>query len=248
MKVYDILDFLNQKFPLDTACDFDNVGLLVGNGNDEVKLVLLCLDCEKSAVQKAKELGANLIITHHPVIFDGLKSVTEDSVVFDLIKSGISVISMHTNLDVAKGGVTETLCRVLGIENIKDYVCHDGFLIRSGTVGGLLAPALAEKIKNALGCCVRFNDNGKPINNVLVCSGSGGDFLIDAKQGGFDALICADVKHNIFIDAINSDVCVFDAGHYASENVILPVLCELLRREFSGLSVESHNLKTLKSV
>lgn len=244
--VEDISKFLSAKFPLDTACGFDNVGLLVGDKNDIVKSVLVCLDCDKSAVEKAKTLGANLIVTHHPVIFDGIKSVTADSVVFELIKSGISVISMHTNLDIAKDGVTETLCRILGGKDIESFVCHDDFIIRKCKFDGLCSDYLAGIIKEKLGFSVRYCDGGKPINTALVCSGSGGNFIFDAIADGFDALITADVKHNQFIDAQNSGISLFDAGHYSSENIIVPVLCDLLKTNFGDIKLATHSLSSIK--
>ena len=248
IKVNDVLEFLNRLFPISTACDFDNVGLLVGDKNKDVTGILLCLDCDKTAVLKAKEMGANLIITHHPVIFEPLKSVCDDSVVFDLVKNGISVISMHTNLDIAPLGVTETLCAALKLQNVKDFESSDGFLIRSATVNSTMPCTLAKGFKELLGFNIRYNDTNKKLENVLVCSGSGGDFLYDAIEGGFDALICADVKHHIFIAAQNAGVCVFDVGHYASENIILPVLFDLLNKEFEGIKIAVHNLDFITSV
>ncbi len=226
--VNDILSFLSQKYPLNTACDFDNVGLLVGDGNSTVTKAVVCLDCDINTVSFAAQNGAELIITHHPVIFDGLKSVTADSVVYKLIKNGISVISMHTNLDIAVCGVTERLCEAIGLKGIAPYTAHDGFLIRSAECDPTTADNLAQAIKSSLNTAVRYADSGNTISRVLVCSGSGGDFLADVIDGGFDALIAADIKHNVFINAINCGVTVFDAGHYNSENIIVkPLSCEL---------------------
>ena len=103
MTVNNILEFLSEKYPLDTACDFDNVGLLVGDKNAAVTKAVICLDCDINAVNYAKSIGAELIVTHHPVIFSGLKSILAGGVVYELVKSDISVISMHTNLDIAFG-------------------------------------------------------------------------------------------------------------------------------------------------
>ena len=122
--VNDIFEFLSEKYPLDTACDFDNAGFLVGNKETIVTKILVCLDCDKFALEKASEMGCELIITHHPVIFDPLKSVTHGDIVYELIKSDISVISMHTNLDIAKNGVTEALCEALELKSIKPYFLY----------------------------------------------------------------------------------------------------------------------------
>lgn len=248
IKVNDVLKLLADKFPLDSACDFDNVGLLTGDGNSKVKKAVVCLDCDINTVNFAKEQGANLIVTHHPVIFDALKSVTAGSVVFELVKNGISVISMHTNLDIADCGVTENLCAAIGLTNVKPFLAHDGFLIREAVCKIQSADDLAKHIKQSLGGAVRYCDSGVKINRVLVCSGSGGDFLTDVINGGYDALIAADIKHNVFINALNHGVTVFDAGHYQSENVIVSPLCKMLSDSFGSIEFLVFNNSKIKSV
>ena len=248
MTVNNVLDYLKEKYPLDTACDFDNVGLLVGDGNATVSKAVVCLDCDINTVNYAKEIGANLIVTHHPVIFNGLKAVTVGTVVYEAVKANISVISMHTNLDIAVGGVTEQLCKSIGLTNVKPFTAHDGFLIREADCSITNADKLACHIKLALGGAVKYADSGKPIHRVLVCSGSGGEFLTDVIIGGYDALISADIKHNVFIDAVNQGVAVFDAGHYASENVIVKPLCNELKAEFSSIEFSEFNNDKIKSI
>ncbi len=241
MTVNSILDFLKEKYPLDTACDFDNVGLLVGDSKATVTKAVVCLDCDINTVKYAKEQGAQLIITHHPVIFGGIKNVLSGGVVYELVRANISVISMHTNLDIAEGGVTENLCEAIGLKNVKPFVSHSGFLIREAECDVTGADALAELIKTKLGGAVRYVDSKQDIRRVLVCSGSGGEFLSDVISGGYDALISADIKHNVFIDAINSGVAVFDAGHYQSENIIVKPLCKLLSNQFGNIIFECYN-------
>jgi dinuclear metal center YbgI/SA1388 family protein len=248
MTVNNILDYLKEKYPLDTACDFDNVGLLVGDGNAAVTKAVVCLDCDINAVNYANEIGANLIITHHPVIFGGIKSVTAGTVVYEAIKSGISIISMHTNLDIAVGGVTERLCEAIGLTDAQPFIAHDGFMIREAICPINNADDLACHIKQRLGGAVRYADSGRPINRVLVCSGSGSDFVTDVIKDNFDALIAADIKHNVFIDAVNSGVSVFDAGHYHSENVIVKPLCNELSDAFCEVEFIIFNNEKIKSV
>ena len=248
MTVNDVLKYLAQKYPLDTACDFDNVGLLVGDGTAAVTKAVVCLDCDINTVRYAKSLGAELIITHHPVIFNGIKAVTTGTVVYEAVKANISVISMHTNLDIAKGGVTERLCEAIGLKNVKPYVAHDGFLIREAECDIADANTLAQHIKASLGGAVKYADSGRLIHRVLVCSGSGGEFLADVIDGGYDALISADIKHNVFIDAVNNGVTVFDAGHYTSENVIVKPLHNELQNEFSEIQFTVFNNDKIKSV
>lgn len=247
IKVKDIFGFLAERYPLDTACDFDNAGFLVGDSNFEVKKALVCLDCDITAIEKAKELGCNLIVTHHPVIFGGLKSITENSIVYKLIKNDIAVISMHTNLDIANDGVTVRLCEALGLKNIKPFVAENGFALRSAEAKGLSPEGFAALIREKLNFSVRYVAGEGDINRVLVCSGSGGEFLKEAISFDFDALLTADVKHNVFIDAINSGVSVFDGGHYATENVIVKPLSMLLADKFKEIKFIPYSPDLIKS-
>ncbi len=236
IRVNDVLKYLDGLYPTYTACNFDNVGLLVGDGNCETDKVLVCLDCDINALIEADKLGCKLIITHHPVIFDGIKNVLAESIVYRLIKSGISVISMHTNLDAGNGGVNDQLCKILQLRNVRKYKANDGFILNEGITDIWDANDLAKDIKKRLGGTVRYVVGNKPIKKVLVCSGSGGSYLTDAINGNFDALITADVKHNVFIDAINYNFTLFDAGHYNTENIVVRPLCELLNKKFKDVS------------
>lgn len=246
--VKNIFDYLNLKYPVETAREFDNPGLLVGDGNAVLKKAVVSLDCDINTVEFAKKIGANLIVTHHPVIFNGLKNVLSGLVVYELVKNNISVISMHTNLDIAAGGVSEHLCKVLRLTNIVPFTAHDGFVIRSADCSITDGEDLAAHIKSMLGGAVRYVNSGKPIKRVLVCSGSGGDFLQDVIDGGFDALIAGDIKHNVFIAAINAGVSVFDAGHYQSENIIVEPLCRELSSAFCGIEFNGFSNSEIKFI
>lgn len=241
IKVKDIFEFLNQKFPAYTAMDFDNVGLLVGDSEQQVTRLLVALDCDKTAIEKAITNGCQLIVTHHPVIFGGIKSVTEESVVFSLLKHGISVISMHTNLDVGKGGVNDALCGVLGLENVETFIAGDGYALKKGEAAPVSAQDFAAFLRKKLGGAIKFTDSGKPVNKVLVCGGSGGEFLYELKNAECDTLVTADVKHNILIDAVNLGYNVFDAGHFATEDTVVEPLASLIRGQFSVLDVITHH-------
>lgn len=242
MTVNDIYEFLNSLFPTDTACDFDNVGLLIGDAEQTVSKALIALNCTLETVKLAKENGCELIITHHPVIFSPLKNVLVGSIQYELIKNGISVISMHTNLDIAeKGGVNTCLCNALGIENTEVYIASDGYALQCGNVSPVSAENFAKHIKKALGGTVKYVDGKKPIEKVLVCSGSGGEFISEAIKGGFDALVTADIKHHQFLVAYDSGISLFDGGHFGTEDVVIEPLRELLIKEFSQIDfITSH--------
>ena len=128
MFVRDIFSFLDTLAPFSYAMDFDNSGLLAGDPKQPVRRILVALDCTEAVVGKARETGADLIVTHHPVIFDPLKTVTAGSIVHQLISAGISIICAHTNLDLARGGVNDHLARQLGLkclEGLTPVPCTD---------------------------------------------------------------------------------------------------------------------------
>lgn len=236
MTVNNIFKFLDNKYPTSTACDFDNVGLLVGNPENEVKKVLISLDCTKKTVNLANELGCELIITHHPVIFGPIKRVVAGDIPYELIRNNTSVISMHTNLDMGDGGVNDSLCAALGLKKIEAVTAEDGYVLKSGNISPIAADKLAKKITKALGFGVRYADGGRPIEKVLVCSGSGGDFIGEAINRGFDALVTADVKHHQFLMAADNGISLFDGGHFATEDIIIEHLSTLLQNKFPEIS------------
>ena len=246
MTVNEILSYLDDKFPISDALEFDNVGLLIGDGKAQVKKALISLDCTLEIVEKAVETGAELIITHHPVIFNPLKNVLSTSVVYELLKNKISVISMHTNLDVAEGGVNDCLCKALDLFDVKPYVSADGFTLRSAKCKEITPDALAENLKQKLGGMVKYVEGKKPIEKLLVCSGSGGEFVYNAIADGFDALISADIKHHQFLDAQNAGISIFDCGHFNTEDVVIEPLKELLKNRFSSVEFSVSHISNIK--
>ena len=249
MKVKDILDFLEITAPCSTALEFDNVGLLVGDKDSEVEGVLVSLDCFDEVIDRAEDLGANLIITHHPIIFSPLKSVTANDLVYKLINKGISVISMHTNLDIANGGVNDALCSALGLYDIDVVEASDGFLLRFGQLDKPEDPySFARHIKEKLGGNVKFVAGDHDINSVAVCSGSGGDYIFDAVKFGADALVTADIKHHIFIEAGRMGISVFDAGHFNTEDVIVAPLCKVLSNKFPDIPVLECHFSKIENI
>lgn len=249
MKVKEILDFLYGLAPKELAEDFDNVGLLVGDENTEVKGIMVSLDCFEEVIDRAEDLGANLIVTHHPIIFSGLKSVTSDSLVYKLISKGISVISMHTNLDQADGGVNDALCDAFDLFDVEALITSDGFSMRKGFLDQPEDPySFAKHIKEALGGAVKFVAGDHDITTVAVCGGSGGDFLIDAVKMGADALVTADVKHHLFIEAGRLGISLYDAGHFNTEDVIVSVLCRDIAGAFPELDVSECHFSKIENI
>lgn len=249
MKIKEMLRFLYTVAPKELACDFDNVGLLVGDEDTEIKGILVSLDCFDEVIDRAEDLGANLIVTHHPIIFEGLKSVTADSLVYKLISKNISVISMHTNLDQTDGGVNDALCDALGLYDVETVTANDGFLIRKGYLDSPEDPYdFARHIKEALGGSVKFTAGNRNITTVAVCSGSGGDFLYDAVSCGADALVTADVKHHTFLSAAKYGISLYDAGHFNTEDPIVSVLCRDILGAFPEIPVSECHFSKIENI
>jgi dinuclear metal center YbgI/SA1388 family protein len=219
--------------------DFDNSGFLVGEGNREVRHVLVTLDITEDVITQAQTIGADLIVSHHPLIFHKLSSVRADdltgSKIIRLIRSGISAICMHTNLDAADGGVNDTLAQVLELKNIT--VIGSENLLRSGSFSDTL-PAFIEHVKARLGCKgLRYVDGGKPVNRVAVGGGSCGSALAEVADAGCDTFVTADVKYNQFWDAKEMGINLIDAGHFHTENPVCAVLADKLQKAFPEVQV-----------
>lgn len=245
-KTAEIFEYLNGIAPVTLKMDFDNVGLLVGDAGSDVKSCLIALDITDDVIKEAIKSGAQLIVSHHPIIFGALKSVTADDIVgrkiIALIANGISAICMHTNLDIAQGGVNDALIASLGVTpETWLEACGsdtDGHAVGCGRVGELDEAvsldeflALCKSRLNANG--IRYHDAGRPVKKLAVMGGAGGSSLIDAVNTGCDTYLTADIKYNTFLDAKELGINLIDADHFCTENVIVPVLAERLSERFA---------------
>ncbi len=249
MKAEQIFSALTEWAPLSLAMPYDNSGFLIGDPQTEVTRAIVALDCTAAVVKKAVREQAELIITHHPVIFDPLRRVTaaENNPVFACLSHGIAVISMHTNLDSAQGGVNDCLAAALGLKNIRRIETEDGFAFRKGELDDAMsADGLARYIKSRLNGVVRYTDGGKSIKTVAVCGGSGGDFLELAMREA-DAFVTADLKHKVLVSASNMGYPVFDAGHFHTENTVIAPLAKRLGERFREVSFLSYDPKEIKT-
>lgn len=231
MKLKQIYTLLNEWAPFDTQEQFDNCGLLVGDPEQEVKKIGLALDITNPMIELAAKAGADVIVSHHPVIFNGLKQVLADSPVYHLIRAGIGAICCHTNLDKAEGGVNTTLASYYGLGEISSPLCMDDL----GRVGDLKAPLsvpdYAVQIKKAIGAqAVRYYDGGKPVSRVAYVSGSGGSQLANALSCGVDTFVTGDIKHDQFIEAQNRGFNLIEVGHFDSENTVMVPLKQYLEQ------------------
>ena len=254
--VRDILNALWSFAPKERKMDFDNVGLLVGRSDRKVDRILTCLDVTDWTISEAIERGAQLIVAHHPVFFS-ISSVNDDDIIgrkiIRLLENNMSAISMHTNLDAADNGVNDALARKAGIAEPElltvegqdmrmiEYSCgRYGKLKESMEFSDYL-----RFIKEQLGANgLRYHDAGKKVDKVAVVGGSGGSYLKYAVEKGCDTLMTADIKYDVFLEAKELGINLIDGDHFATENVVVPVLTRYLAGRFPEIDVlisENHS-------
>ena len=233
-KVKDIFNFIDTIAPFNSAMDFDNVGILVGNEMDIVTKCIVALDITQNVITEAVNAKANLILSHHPVIFTPLSTLKNNSIPYTLAQNGINAICIHTNLDIAPNyGVNACLAKTLQLRQIQqiDPIGTIGMLSQEMTAIELAQ--FVEKKLHAIG--VRLNAIEKKINRVIICSGSGGNLVSTATKLGMDALITGEIKHHEILFANDHNLVVIDAGHFATENVVVKPLTTLLSKEFKNV-------------
>lgn len=231
--VKDILNFIDTLAPFDTQEEWDNSGLLVGNDNANVTKILFALDATSDVINQAVNIGADLIVTHHPVIFKAVSNVLSDSLIYKLIENKISIICSHTNYDKAIDGVNDILCNKVGLSNVTKL---EGACLNIGYVDSskpLNVDEFAQYVKSQLKGVVRYNSYKDNIHKVAVCSGSGSDYLHLAKELQCDALLTGDGSHHAFLDANEMGIALICAGHFETENIAITPLMNKIEAEFS---------------
>lgn len=225
--VKDIYNYIDSIAPFNTQEEWDNSGLLVGDENAEVTKILFALDVTSDIINQAVDCGADLIVTHHPIIFKPVSDVLSDSLIYKLIKNNISIICAHTNYDKATDGVNDILCNTVGFDSYKKI--ENTCLNVAELNNEISADSFVNSVKNSLLGSVRYNSINKSIKKVAVCSGSGSDYLSLAKELDCDALLTGDASHHSFIDANEMDILLVAAGHFETEMIaILPLMNRII--------------------
>ncbi len=250
--VEEIRAYLDQKAPFRLQESWDNSGLLVGDPAGEVRRVLVALDITDQVIQEAAERDTQLIVSHHPLIFNPVRHVTlapEDLVgrkLWSMARLGLAAICCHTNLDAVEGGVNSALAEALGLEQVSlleiSGTDDGGRPAGIGRVGllpeTLTTGALLERVQSALRPNgLRYVDGGRPIRRVAVGGGACGSMLEAVRAAGCDAFVTSDLKYNHFLDAGELGLTLIDAGHFPTENVVVPVLHDWLTEGFPQLEV-----------
>ncbi|MCX6181157.1 MAG: Nif3-like dinuclear metal center hexameric protein [Bacteroidetes bacterium] len=254
MIIATIIQVLEEWAPPQYQESYDNVGLLTGDKNAEVKGVLVCLDCTEEVIEEAIALGANMVIAHHPIIFSGLKKLTGanyiERTVIKAIKNDIAIYAIHTNLDNVLHGVNAKICALLEIQNKRILQVKRGIAeVGSGMIGELNTPLntkdFLQKIKIAFSAgSVRYTSVLKDkVSRIAVCGGSGSFLLKDAIEQGADIFLSSDFKYHQFFDAENRIVIV-DIGHYEAEKFTKELICEFLREKFPTFALHLSKINT----
>lgn len=200
--------------------------------DQKLKTVLIALDLTREVLNQARKINAQLVVTHHPLIFEPVKSILMPSLLCEVINAKISVICAHTNLDVAEQGVSFNLAVALGLQSIEILPNSDNF----GRIGflshGLSCDQFLKFVSNKLGAVVKATKFSGLISRVAVVSGAGGSFLKAALKSKTHAFVTGECKHSDFVDALNENVCLVAAGHFETENLICEVLQNRLAKVF----------------
>lgn len=242
--VNQVYEAMQAIAPLELAEHWDNPGLLVDCGG-QMHRVLAALDITPEVVAEAAAKQCEMIVSHHPVIFDPLKKIGPQDVPFQLVQAGISAICMHTNLDAAEGGVNEVLAGIFGMRDWEVFADGCG---RVGEVEPITVPELARKAQAVLGgrcnrprsgpaVQVKFADTGRTVKRLAVISGAGGSMFEDALAVGADCLLTGEANHHAAIDAVRLGLSLVAAGHYATEFPVCAAIADRLRTAFPELEV-----------
>lgn len=246
----DILHYLETIAPPSMKEEWDNVGLLCGQFNQQVQKIMVALDPFEDVCWEAADWGADLIVTHHPLIFAPLKSVTDETsigrTILFLAAHSISAINAHTNLDFAPGGVNDVLAARLDLKEVQvispsgmDEAGRPWGLLRSGTVTPQPLSNFLVFVKERLGCpSLRYVSSEKNVHKVAVGGGSCGSEIHAAVKAGCDTFVTADVKYNQFWEAHDLGLNLIDAGHFYTENPVCGILAEKLSTAFPEISVK----------
>lgn len=237
VNVADIIKIMEEIAPPAMAEDWDNVGLMLGRRCKAVKKLLLALDITGEVVQQAIAQKADMIITHHPLIFRGLKRVTDNEwqqeLLLTLAEKGIAVYSAHTNLDCVSSGVNDVLAKKLYLDSV-DVLDSDNGLGRIGVVSACSLHEFAAMVKKVLRAdYVAVGDAGKQVHKVAVCGGAGSDLISLALLCGADTLVTGDIKYHEAQQAVFSGLNVIDAGHQPTELPVMDDLADRLSQRFA---------------
>ncbi|MCX7714236.1 MAG: Nif3-like dinuclear metal center hexameric protein [Clostridia bacterium] len=242
MILKDIIEKIEKFCPQSLSCDWDNTGLLCGDENKNVNKILLALDVSTPVLNEALQIGADMLITHHPIMFSGIQKVTpktpDGKLLLTLIENNIALYSAHTNMDMCQNGLNDYILKLINLTDVETLVPDEN--IPGAGIGkiGLLPfsdaislKTLAEYVKQSLKAdFVRFT--GSPntdVKKVAIVTGSGSDYIDAAISKGADVLITGDIKYHTALEAVEKKVCIIDAGHFSTEIMVTDIFEQILK-------------------
>ncbi len=248
MEGKEVIRILEAQSPPSCACDWDNVGLLAGDPDQEIRKIYIALDATDEAVEEAVHMGADLLLTHHPLIFKGIRRIVKEDFIgrrlLKLLSHGISYYAMHTNFDVR--GMAALSAELLGLRDTRVLdvtAVTEGEEEGIGRVGRLKEPMrlkdCAELVKSvfSLEQAQVFGDPETLLSKAAVSPGSGKSEIENAIALGADVLITGDIGHHEGIDAVARGLCIIDAGHYGLEHIFIPYMEEYLKKHCAGVEI-----------
>ena len=232
--VKTVEDILNELAPMETAESYDNVGTIVGRRDAKVTKILVALDCTWDVVKEAEKLGAELIVSHHPLTFHARKNLLEEDaegrILCEMVRNNLSLIAAHTNLDQAPGGVNDTLASCCGLTDVSGEAFFRCGLLREP----LSAAEYAEKLRTLLHTEVRLmGPEDRLIRKVGLCSGGGSDEWHRALESGCDAFISGEIKHHFGLAMADSGIIGLECGHFATEEPGIRALAYALQKRIN---------------
>ena len=247
----DIMKIIEATYPKHAALEWDNVGLLVGRTEKEVKKIYVALDATDAVIERAVAANADMLITHHPLLFSPLKKITDEhfigSRVVKLLQHDISYYAMHTNYDVC--GMADISAVILGLDGAEALeVTDEDSMEGIGRVGEFSSPMSLQscgeyiKEKYHLDSVKVFGDLSSTVQRVAICPGSGKGMTDLALEKQADVLVTGDIGHHEGIDAVAQGLAIIDAGHYGLEHIFIEDIANYLRKNVEGIVVETHEI------
>ncbi len=252
MIVKDFTSVLEELAPLSVQESYDNSGLQIGNEQDIVSKILFTIDVTEAVIQEAIDTNADLIISHHPLIFNSLKQINDSTMVGRCIKlaiqNHIAIYACHTNIDIVRNGVNQKICEKIGLQNC-EFLVEKNENSGDGMIGKLPTPQntkeFLQDIKKIFNCnAIRHSKiNKDTIQTVAICGGSGSFLIEDAISQNADIFITADVKYHDFFRA-NNKIIIADIGHYESEQYTKDIFYDTLIKKFYNFAFQISKVST----
>ena len=255
MTVYELNRYMNEKIPRELSCSLDNDGLMCcPDGSREVKKVLFCMDVTPEAIDFAIDNSYDTIISHHPLIFKGVKSVSGDfgipSRIIKLIKNDVSVMSFHTRFDAVDGGVNDALAELFELNDVEKVLCDGIEMMRVGNLKKELSiDEFVAIIKEKLGCdYLNFAVNTGKVFRVAVLGGGGGGYIRDAYSAGADTYLTGEIGYHNLTDCKDNHINLIEAGHYYTENPALKNLSKFVLEADSSIECGFYETNVIRQI